>query len=572
MPVTVPRLAYPSWFFTLQELVIQGLRWVILGIFLMFLAVPLLFIFIRAFQNEAMQWIGVSLFLDIVQAPGFFQAVQQSVYVGLATVVIVIPLAYAFAFMLHRTQVPYKPFWEMIALLPLLAPSLLPGISLVYLFGNQGLFKELLGSSSIYGFKGIVLGEAFYTFPHALMVLRTGLAMGDVRLYEAAKSMGAGAWRRFSTITFPSSHYAVFSAGCLVFTLSVTDFGVPKVIGGHYNVVALEAYKAVVGQLQFGKGAAIGLLLLVPALLTFCVDYFLRKKQSKTRQTAQGFFVERHRWRDRSFLLITLLVCLWLLLVIGVAVWASFIQFWPYNLSFSLRSYDFDNMAGGGWLAWINSLKLALLTAVFGAVLVFLNAWLINKVLVTRSFGLWVNQCIRFCVLMPMAVPGLVLGLGYILFFNHPANPLRHLYGGMTLLVICTVVHFYTSAYLTMQSTLDRLAPEIEAAAASLKASAWQTLWRVTLPLSFPTILQIIRYLFVSAMTTVSAVVFLYSPQTVLAAVAVLNMDDAGHIGAAAAMSVLIMSSSAMVSVLLHLATRTVRKRSQAWQALPDTN
>lgn len=572
MQAPTVRLSYPRWFFSFQNITIQGLRFGILLSFVLFLVAPLIFIFIRAFQNEQMQWVGLSLFLDIVRAPGFFQSVRQSIYVGLSTVIVVIPLAYAFAFMLHRTSVPYKPLWELIALLPLLAPSLLPGISLVYLFGNQGLLKELVGSGSIYGFKGIVMGEAFYTFPHALMVLRTGLAMGDTRLYEAATSMGASAWRRFSTITFPSSHYAVFSACCLVFTLAVTDFGVPKVIGGHYNVIALEAYKAVVGQLQFGKGAAIGLLLLIPALFTFFVDYFLRKKQGKPVMGMQGFTLRSHRSRDGSFLLLAIAVCVWLLTVIGIAVWASFIQFWPYNLSFSLNSYDFNNMAGGGWLAWFNSLKLAFLTALFGALLVFLNAWLINKVLVTRRLGAGINQIIRFGVLLPMAVPGLVLGLGYILFFNHPVNPLGHLYGGMALLVICTIMHFYTSAHLTMNSTLDRLAPEIEAAAVSLKVSSWQTLWRVTLPLAFPTLLQITRYLFVSAMTTVSAVVFLYSPKTVLAAVAVLNMDDAGYIGAAAAMSVLIMSSSAMVSVLLHLATRTVRKRSQAWRDLPDTH
>ena len=162
--------------------------------------------------------------------------------------------------------------------LPLLAPSLLPGIALVYLLGNQGLLKDLFGGATIYGFWGIVAGEAFYTFPHALMILLTGLTLADGRLYDAARAMGAGPWRTFLTVTLPGTRYAVFSACCVVFTLTVTDFGVPKVVGGDYNVLAMEAYKAVVGQQNFPKGAAIGILLLLPAVLTFALDRRLREQ------------------------------------------------------------------------------------------------------------------------------------------------------------------------------------------------------------------------------------------------------------------------------------------------------
>src|SRR5690606_16623047 len=133
----------------------------------------------------------------------------------------------------------------------ILAPSLLPGISLIYLFGNQGMLKELLFGASIYGPIGIVIGEVFYTFPHALMILITALSLTDARLYEAAESLGASRIRTFFTVTLPGAKYGLISAIFVVFTLTITDFGVPKVIGGQFNVLATDIYKQVIGQQNF---------------------------------------------------------------------------------------------------------------------------------------------------------------------------------------------------------------------------------------------------------------------------------------------------------------------------------
>ncbi|WP_057047253.1 putative 2-aminoethylphosphonate ABC transporter permease subunit, partial [Bordetella pertussis] len=495
----------------------------------------------------------------------------RSLAVGAATVALVVPCAYAYAYCLTRTRAPGKGALRLVALLPLLAPSLLPGIALIYLLGNQGLLKALAGGATIYGFWGIVIGEAFYTFPHALMILLTGLALADGRLYDAALAMGAGPWRTFATVTLPGTRYAVFSACCLVFTLTVTDFGVPKVVGGDYNVLAMEAYKAVVGQQNFSKGAAIGLLLLlVPAMLTFLLDRHLRARHGAGLSgRALVYAPGTHRLRDACFLAIAALIGLALLTIVGVAVWASFVKMWPYNLSLSLRSYDFDNMDGGGWLAWRNSIQLAAWTALAGTALVYGGAWMMEKLPTRGVPAAALRGTARMLALTPMAVPGLVLGLGYIFFFNSPGNPLGALYGTMTLLVVCTVVHFYTSAHLTAVTALGALDTEFEAASASLKVPAALTFLRVTLPMCLPAVLDTARYLFVSAMTTVSAVVFLYSPQTVLAAVAVLNMDDAGFIGPAAAMCTVIMATSALASLLLHLASRALVARTQAWRRAP---
>jgi iron(III) transport system permease protein len=175
---------------------------------------------------------------------------------------------------------------------------------------------------------------------------------------------------------------------------------------------------------------------------------------------------------------------------------------------------------------------------------------------------------IRFQAMLPMAVPGMVLGIGYILFFNNPDNPLNVLYGTMTILVVCTVIHFYSSSHLTAVTALKQLDGEFESVSASLKVPFYKTFRRVTVPVCLPTILDVGRYYFVNAMTTISAVVFLYSPKTTLAAISILQLDEAGAIGSAAAMATLIMITSGVVTVATLAAEGFLLRRTQQWRVV----
>jgi len=170
-----------------------------------------------------------------------------------------------------------------------------------------------------------------------------------------------------------------------------------------------------------------------------------------------------------------------------------------------------------------------------------------------------------------MSVPGLVLGIGYILFFNSPSNPLGFLYGTMGILVICTIIHFYSSSHLTAVTALKQLDGEFESVSASLKVPFYKTFWRVTLPVCLPSVLDISRYYFVNAMTTISAVVFLYSPKTTLASVSIIRLDEIGAIGSAAAMATLIVATSAVVTVLALLGETWLLRRTQRWRTLART-
>jgi iron(III) transport system permease protein len=173
---------------------------------------------------------------------------------------------------------------------------------------------------------------------------------------------------------------------------------------------------------------------------------------------------------------------------------------------------------------------------------------------------------VRFLAFLPMAVPGLVLGLGYIFFFNAPNNPLNFLYATMAILVINTVAHFYTVGHLTATTALKQIDPEFEAVSASLKVPIWRTFGRVTAPICLPSILDIAIYMFVNGMTTVSSVIFLYSPDTKLASVAAVNIEEAGTTAAATALCVVIVATSAAVKTLHLLADRFLLGRLQAWR------
>lgn len=305
------------------------------------------------------------------------------------------------------------------------------------------------------------------------------------------------------------------------------------------------------------------MVLLLPALFSFGVDAWLRRRHGDSMSgRAQVFQPVPSALRDACYLTIVLLICAVLLLVFGMAVYSSLVKFWPYNLSLSLNHYQFEDTAGGGWLAYRNSLTLALCTALIGSVLIFTGAYLMEKTKGQKGL----NLALRMLSFVPMAVPGLVLGLGYVFFFNLNGNPLHVFYGTMTLLVVCTIAHYLTTAQMTATTALRQLDAEFEAAALSLKAPLYRHYLKVTVPICLPALLDIVRYLFVSAMTTVSAAIFLYSPDTILAAVAVLNMDDAGNVGGAAAMSTLILFTSAGVSLLLAWASRGALRRSQAWR------
>ena len=547
-----------------RDELIMRIGLVLLGAWLVVtVLLPLWALLVKSFESPDGQFVGLQNFARYFANPALTVSILHSAWIAVLSTIICVLLAFVYAYGLTRTCMPGRGVFTIVAQIPILAPSLLPAISVVYLFGNQGVARKVLLGASIYGPIGIVIGEVFWTFPHALIIVSTALAVSDARLYEAAASLKASPARVFWTVTLPGARYGLISATFVVFTLVITDFGVPKVVGGHYSVLATDIYKQVVGQQNFQMGAVVGLLLLLPAILAFGVDRVVQRRQTALLSARAVPYKPRPATAtDRTFFLLCALIALAIVVMTAVSFFASIATFWPYNLSPTVKNYNFDGVDGGGWESFFNSLIMAGLTAILGAAIVFAGAYLVEKTPRFRA----ARAGVQFLALLPLAVPGLVLGLGYIFFFNAPGQPLSFLYGTMGILVVCTIAHFYSVAHLTAVTALKQIDPEFETVSASLRVPFYRTFFRVTLPICLPALLDVMMYLFVNAMTTVSAVVFLYSPKTTLAAIAVLNMDDAGDVAPAAAMGMMIFFTAAAVRVLYAVVIRRVFARSQAWR------
>ena len=221
-----------------------------------------------------------------MHSSGLAQSVWNSLRVGLYTTGISVSLAFLYAYGIHRTRMFGKAFFRIVAMIPLFAPTMLYGLSLVYLFGNKGVITTgffdslpwLSWNIHLYGLTGIVIAEVVFTFPPAFMILLVALSNTDARLYEASESLGAGKLRTFFTVTIPSIKFGLLSAIFVAFTLSFTDFGAPKVVGGQFNILAVDIYKQVIGQQNFGMGATVSIILLIPTVLAFIADRIVQRR------------------------------------------------------------------------------------------------------------------------------------------------------------------------------------------------------------------------------------------------------------------------------------------------------
>lgn len=524
---------------------------------------PVATIFWRSLHDAQGAFAGWANYATYFATPTLLQSLGHSLFVAATTTLIVLAMAFAYAYGLTRSCMPWRGFFKAMALVPLLTPGLLKAIALVYWFGNKGLLKGLMLGQPIYGPVGIVMASVLWTLPHAIMVLSAALLLSDARLHEAAQSLKAGPGRIFRVITLPAVRYGLMATGIFVFVQVLTDFGIPKVIGGNYNVLATDIYKEVVGQKNFEMGAVVSIVLLLPALLAFALDRYVSSRQSSAFSARSVALNPRPSpVFDGLMFAYCSLVTLVMLAVIGMGQFAALVKFWPYNLSLTLAHYDFD-MEGVGWTNFWNSLKLAFWVATLGTGVAFISAYLVEKP--SRSGP--ARQALQALALLPMAIPGLVLGLGFLLVINQPGSPLGGLYGTLAILVVATLTHYYTVTHLTSLTALKQLDREFESVSFSLKVPLVRFFFRVTVPMCAPALVEIWSYLFLNAMTSVSSVIFLYGIHTKLASLAVVHMDEAGRLASAAAMAMLIVYACVIVRVIQLLISRFLLRRLQAWRA-----
>lgn len=524
------------------------------------LLLPLYSLFSKAFLNPDGSFAGLANYVEYFSTPALSVSIRNTVVVSVVSALLGTALGFAYAYGLTRTQIRGKVFFRYVALIPLFLPTVVHGLSLIYLFGNQGILTNLDWDIGLYGRTGIILSEIVYTFPQSFLMFYISLNYADGRLYEAADTMGCGALKKFRQITIPSVRYTLINSLFVCFTLAFTDFGAPKVLGGSYNVLATDIYKQVAGQFDMNMGAVVGTLLLLPAIVSFAVDRITARQNNGTISAkASALRVKPNALRDGIFFLLCTLVALCMLALVAVLFLGAFTTYYPYDLSFTLENFSF-NQSTGGFQSYLNSIWMSLLTAVLGTAFVFVYACLIERSKCAGSL----KQAGKLLSSLPLALPGMVIGLSFIFFFNHKDNPLNFIYGTVLILVLANLIHFYSVPFVTASSALKKLDREYENVSESMRVPPWKTFLRVTVPLSLPAILEIFLYYFMNSMVTVSAVVFLYSAKFKIASIAITHMEEAGDFAQAAAMSLLILLVNVVARGLYELLVAKLHARSRA--------
>jgi iron(III) transport system permease protein len=499
-----------------------------------FFLYPLVLVVQRSFvQRDGA--LGLGNYFDVIAMTHMTTVISNSLVMSSLTTVLCVVLGFAIAYMLQRTTIIGQWLITVALVLPLLAPSLVQALGLLFLFGRNGLVNQYTGwDLQIYGLWGLVISNSMYALPQAVMIIQASLRHSDVRYYDAAMVMGASPWRRFVDITLPNAKFGLISAAFVVFTVTITDFGNAAVIGGNYQVLATEIYAQVVGQMNFNMGAVIGIFLLIPTLIAFYIEKVASQRQfgggSESAIPVTKHFLPA---RDVPLGIVAHLAGLFIFAVVGTVIYASFVTLWPYRMDLTLKNYNITH--SGGYAPLWTSFVVSTQAAVIGVVLLF------ALVLAQRRLPRRAAKAVYLLAIVPVGVPGLVLGLSYVLSFN-VAGWMGMLYGTALLIAFCNFYHYHSQGFLTMVAGIRAVPASLEESVTCLGGSPLQGLRDAVLPVMLPTLVAVFFFLFMRSMVTLSAVIFLITPTLSVGAVSVLRLDQAGFTTQAAAFSVCIMA------------------------------
>ncbi|MCJ8339732.1 MAG: ABC transporter permease subunit [Pseudomonadales bacterium] len=526
----------------------------LIGLTLFFLY-PMFTVFMRSI-TLADGGLGLQNYTDTLASSGFWRATRHSMLMGFTTMIISVFLGFIIAHGLHRCSFRGKWIIRSIIIMPLLAPSLIQALGLIFLLGRNGVINRVFGLElDIYGFWGLTLANTLYAIPQVVMIIGASLVLLDARVYEAAEMMGAKPTRQFRDLTLPAIFFALLNAGFVVFIVTITDFGNAAVIAGDYSVLATEIYTQVVGLRNFNMGAVVGIMLLLPTVVSYYIERkAMARQKGQLNTNIQPFVPSFMASRDIPMAGVCFFIVGMILAVIAIVIYASFVKLWPYNFDFTLKHFDITT-AGGYSSLWI-TIGISLAAAVGGTLLIFM----LNLGLLRLPAA--ISQTIQVLAAMPAAVPGIVLGLAYILTFNSTSTPLYMLYGTATLIAVINFYHYHTQAFLTVMTGFRQFPKALEEASGSLGAGLGSTAINVIAPFVSPMLVAVFFFLFMRSMVTLSAVVFLTTPQLNVAAVTIMRLDDAGLTSQAAAFSTCVMAVVALALGIMKLILSIQSKRS----------
>lgn len=477
----------------------------------------------------------------VITAANFRQALCNTLISSALATIITVILAFVLVMCIQRTTIRLKNFWSIAFVLPMLIPSISSGMGLVILFGNNGIITRLMNlSSSIYGLKGIVLGSVMYAFPVAFLMLSDIIQYEDGSPYEAAQVLGIPRWRRFAAITLPYLRKPLISVAFATFTMIVTDYGVPLMVGGKYTTIASVMYQEVIGQLDFGKGAVYGVLLLLPAVAAFIIDILNKDRSNAGYVTKPCKQANSAPVRGAAYTC-CIITCLVIALPLMAFVLLAFTKNYPQDLSFTFENLEKALRLKAGQY-WGNSVMISLLTAVLGTMVAFCTAYL------TARMKSSVSNFLHLSSMTSAAVPGVVLGLAYVLTFNKTP-----IYGTIIILVVVNIVHFIASPYLMMYNTLSKINANLEGVAHTMGINRAYLIKDVLVPQCKSTLLEMFVYFFVNCMMTISAVSFLATTANKPVALMINQFEAQMQLECAAVVSIMILLTNLLVKGAAHI-------------------
>lgn len=463
---------------------------------------------------------------------------------GIATIISVI-LAFILAWCINRSRMRWKGVFSVLFTIPMLIPSISHGMGLVLLFGDNGILSNWFHfKMPLYGYLGMIMGSVLYSFPVAFLMLTDIFQYEDYTTYEAAQVLGLSKTKQFWTITIPNMKKTLISTIFAVFTLIFTDYGVPLVIGGKIVTLPLYMYREVIGQMHFSKGAMIGVLLLLPAVIAFLID-LKQEEGGNTSTVTKHYLILKNKKRDMFSYIFCIAVVLLISLPIFAFLYLSVVKQYPINQTLSLDHVkEAFRLGVGRYLK--NSLAIALATSFSGTAAAYGIAFL-----TARSKANWSTQVLHLISMVSLAIPGIVLGLSYVLFFRGSI-----LYGTLMMLILVNMVHFFASPYLLAYNSLSKFNRNLEDVSSALGISRWHMLKDVYLPCTQKTILEMFSYIFVNAMITISAVSFLADFRTMPLALLIPQFDSQSLIEATAFISIIILAVNGIMKLAVFFLKR----------------
>lgn len=494
-------------------------------------------------------------FVDFFKTPYFVKPFINSMVLGLAVGTCGTVIGFYLAYLVERSRVPFYKTFDVISTLPVIAPPFIVAISCIMLFGRNGIIvKYFLGGHepfSIYGFWGLLLTETLAYFPTAYMVMKGTFAAIHPTFEEASRSLGASRFRTFWKITVPLALPGILSSFLLLFIESLADFGNPLILSGSYQVLSVQAYLQITAVYDMSGGAVLAIMLLVPSLIAYIVQKYILSRRSFVTMTGK---IPRSARRSSKFTVAVgtsfcVAVALAVILFYGMILVGSVVKLW--GVDYSIVTNNFVKGLQMGWQYVTGSLFIALASAPLTGILGMMIAYFVTR---KKFFG---RKALEFVSMLAFAVPGTVIGIGYVMAFNEP-----HWFMPVTLQGTFWIILFlfiFRNMPVGVQagvSGLSQIDVSIEEAARSLGASNFTTFKKIILPLLAPAFLSSLIYSFVRAMTQISAVIFVVSGKWNLLTVFLLGLVENGELSIAAAMSIvlvaIILLALGILKYLLH--------------------